>query len=96
VLLWLKDFEIRIPYLGGLNCSIREVIWLLIAKCSLHLEAEEERILGRENGIPTRRFYYYPFALTTITALIIVGMSNDRFVTEYESSKRHQLVENSF
>jgi hypothetical protein len=58
VLLWLKDFEIRIPYLGGLNCSIREVIWWLIAKCSVHLEAEEERILGRENGISTRKFYY--------------------------------------
>jgi hypothetical protein len=34
------------------------MIWWLIAKCSLHLEAEDERILGRENGISTRRFYY--------------------------------------
>ncbi len=61
MLLCLKDFEIHIPYLGGLNYSIREVIWLLIAKCSLHLEAEEERILGRENGISTRRFFLLTF-----------------------------------
>jgi hypothetical protein len=46
VLLWLKDFEIRIPYLGGLNCSIREVIWLLIAKCSLHFGGGRRENLG--------------------------------------------------